>query len=215
MNKRFFRFNKVMYFFMLSTLSIVLGYCNKEFFLGDEFYFNNYGEQLSFNDINRLIQFQDRWGWVTFVLVPVFYLLKFIITAATLYVGVFFLDLKYSFKKIFQIAMIAEAIFLAPVILKTGWFAFIQPDFTLGDLSSFYPLSLQNVFIGDTIEPWLLYPLQVVNVFELGYWFVLAAGISMAFKEDFYKSLSLVVKSYGLGLLLWVTLMIFLTLNFS
>jgi len=194
---------------------VALGYINKQVLITDQFYYNKYEDQLSFSEINRFIEFLNKWGWLGYVLVPIFYTLKFSLTASMLYIGVFFLDLKYSFKKLFQIAMIAEVVFLVPVVLKIIWFAFIQTDFTLEEFTSFYPLSLQNIFLDVQIEPWFLYPLQVVNVFEVGYGFVLAAGISIAFKEDFNKSLSLVIKSYGLGLMLWVTLIVFLTLNFS
>jgi hypothetical protein len=210
-----FSFDKRLFFLVQCSLLVITSFFTKEMFLTNEFYYENFSEQISFNEINRAIGFQNKWGWLGYLLVPIFYALKFSITASMLFIGVFFLELKYSFKRLFQIAMIAEAIFLIPLVLKIAWFAFFQTDFTLEDFTSFYPLSLQNIFIGNPVEPWFLYPLQVVNVFELGYWFVLAAGISMAFKEDFYNSFSLVVKSYGLGLLLWVTLMIFLTLNFS
>lgn len=209
------RFITMLFFLLLCSVFLVAAYLSKNLFLTEKIYFNAYSGQLSFNEINKLIKFRDSWGWLGFALIPVFYLFKFIFTTVAIYTGVFFLDLKYSFKKLFQIAMVAEVVFLVPVVLKILWFAFIQTDFTLEEFTSFYPLSLQNIFLDVQIEPWFLYPLQVVNVFEVGYWFVLAAGISMAFKEDFNKSLSLVIKSYGLGLLLWITLIVFLTLNFS
>ena len=215
MNYILFHFDKRVFFIILCLFSVLFTYIMEEIFFTNQFYFDAYAGQMSFGEINRIIAFKEDWYWVGYITLPLLYFFKFSVVATTLFVGVFFLDLKYSFKKQFQIAMIAEVVFLVPVVLKIIWFAFIQTDFTLEEFTSFYPLSLQNTFLDVQVEPWFLYPLQVVNVFEVGYWFVLAAGISMAFKEDFNKSLSLVIKSYGLGLLLWITLIVFLTLNFS
>jgi len=71
------------------------------------------------------------------------------------------------------------------------------------------------------LEPWFIYPLQVLNLFELAYWFVLAYFIGkLAFTEkDKGKpmdlGLKIVASSYGSALLLWVVVVMFFTLNYS
>ncbi|MEQ9285514.1 MAG: hypothetical protein RIG77_01320 [Cyclobacteriaceae bacterium] len=207
--------DKRLIFFLLCACSFTLGFIVKTSLLSDDFLLANYSNELSLNELNRLIEFQNSWEWLGYLFIPVFYALKFTLIATTLYIGVFFFDLMYSFKKLFQIAMIAEVIFLLPVFIKFLWFTFIQIDFTLEQYVSFYPLSLQNIFFDVPIEPWYLYPLQALNIFEFGYWFVLAAGISLAFKTGFSKSLLLVVRSYIPALVFWITLVVFLSLNFS
>ncbi len=207
--------DKRLVFFLLCTCSFTLGFIVKSSLLSDDFLLANYSNELSLNELNRLIEFQNSWEWLSYLFIPVFYGIKFVLIASTLYIGVFFFDLKYSFKKLFQIAMIAEVVFLVPVFIKFLWFTFIQTDFTLEQYMSFYPLSLQNIFFDVSVEPWYLYPLQVLNIFEFGYWFVLAAGISLAFKTGFSKSLLLVVRSYIPALVFWITLVVFLSLNFS
>ncbi|GAB3250601.1 hypothetical protein GCM10027347_08480 [Larkinella harenae] len=59
------------------------------------------------------------------------------------------------------------------------------------------------------------YPLQTANLFEFAYWFLLAYGVSDACKEPFSKAFSLVRSSYGVGLLLWVTLVVFVTVTYA
>lgn len=80
----------------------------------------------------------------------------------------------------------------------------------------FYPLSALNLFDYEQVEPWLLYPLQVLNVFELLYWFALAYGITRVLPEyDLGRAMGLVLSSYGVGLLVWVATVMFLTLTYS
>ncbi|UYN87097.1 MAG: hypothetical protein KIT51_02130 [Cyclobacteriaceae bacterium] len=109
--------------------------------------------------------------------------------------------------------MVAEFVFFIPPILKVLWFGIFHIDYTLKDLQIFSPLSALNLINRDSVEPWLLYPFQILNVFELVYWLVLAYGLYELTGERYSKMLGIVAASYGTGLLLWIVFIVFLTIN--
>jgi hypothetical protein len=90
-----------------------------------------------------------------------------------------------------------------------------QTNYTLEDLQYFYPLSAINITGYENLKPWFVYPLQVLNLFEVAYWLVLAYLLGKEFKEDIYKGLTVVASSYGVGLVIWVVAVMFFTLNMS
>ena len=79
-----------------------------------------------------------------------------------------------------------------------------------------------ELFNAKSIDPLFVYPLSLLNVFELGYFLVLAwllVGVINEASEErpvkFGQSLKLVTALYGSGLLLWVLVVMFITLNLS
>ena len=109
----------------------------------------------------------------------------------------------------------AELLFLLPVLIKILWFLFVQTDYDLNDLTQFYPLSVLNFFDADAIPRYWLYPLQVLNLFEVAYCFLLAYGVADVTGFSFKRSFGLVMSSYGVGLVLWVVLVMFLSITYS
>lgn len=62
----------------------------------------------------------------------------------------------------------------------------------------------------------LFIPFQVLNLFELAYWFILAYLLGKELGDDDKdKSLSIVLSSYGTSLLIWVVGVVFLNLYMS
>ncbi|WP_245859440.1 hypothetical protein [Spirosoma aerolatum] len=110
-------------------------------------------------------------------------------------------------------AIQAEMVLLLPSVIKLLWFLFVQTDYSLTDLQLFYPLSVLSLVGADSVAPYLLYPLQLTNLFELAYWLVLAYGVSQVIDIPMPKAVGLVAASYGSGLLVWVALVMFLTVS--
>jgi hypothetical protein len=75
------------------------------------------------------------------------------------------------------------------------------------DWHRFYVLSAITVF-GSAPADWF-YALQTLNMFEIGYWFLLAYGISRITEMNFDRSLRIVVFSYVPALFLWLAVVTF------
>lgn len=208
-------FDKRIYFLFLVLAIAFITFITNEFLVNEELYYDAFSQQLSYERINEYFLFQQKWVWLAYIIIPVVYLIKFTLVAICLGTGLLLWGYKISFIKLFQIALIADSIFLIPALIKVFWFLFIQTDYTLTDLQYFYPLSILNLFDSGSLDIWFIYPLQLLNLFELLYWLVLAYGLYLILKESYDEMLKVVLSSYGFGLLLWAIFITFLNVSFS
>lgn len=216
---------KIYFFFkfiILFSLMLLLSYFSVIVLPINDLLYQSYSEKLTTVQIEKVFAFQEKWRWISYALVPLLLLLKISLIASVLYIGTFFYSkVKVTFKQLFDAVIKAEFVFLLVSILKIVWFYFFQTNYTLEDLQYFYPLSALNIVGYKGIDAWFIYPLQVLNLFELAYWLLLAYFIGkLAFTEkDKGKPMDLgfkiVASSYGSALLLWIVVVMFFTLNYS
>lgn len=199
----------------LSFLLIVITEFTKHILNLDELMYNSLAEKITKQQLNDFFAFQQKRKWIGYVFVLLYVLLKTIIIASILYIGVFFSNKDLSFKKIWNLILDAEFILLLVPIIKIIWFYFFQTNYTFEDIQYFYPLSALNIVSYKGLEPWFIYPFQTLNLFELGYWLILAYYIGKATETNMDKGLKIVTYSYGSALLLWVVTVMFFTLNYS
>ena len=206
---------KPILFLLLIAVQCLFVFLSNYLLVSDDLYYSSLGEQLSYERIEEMLAQGRKYEWLGYVILPVITLLKLSLVGSCLSIGVFFATNKFSFKSAFGVALVAEFVFLIPTILKILWFAFIQTNYTLKDLQFFYPLSVLNFFDASIIESWLVYPFQLLNVFEVVYWLVLAKGVQKIIQKDFTPSFEIVLASYGAGLVLWVAIVMFITVSYS
>lgn len=191
----------------------------KHFLNTQELIYNFYSEQLAQEQVEKLIQSQEKWAWLGYAVIPLLVLIRSSLVAMCLSVGHFLYNINATksikFKHFLRIALLGEFVLLLVGLFKFGYFYFIKTEFTLQDMQQYYPLSYINFLNIDNLQPWLIYPLQTINLFEIGYFFVLVIGLQKLIKSSFYKSFEMVAFSYGTGLLIWLGLVMFLTLNIT
>lgn len=183
----------------------------------DKMVLNFYSEQLAQEQIEKLLESQQKWAWLGYAIIPLLVLFRSNLVALCLNIGMFFYNMENSikFKQFFRIALLGEFVLVLVGFFKLGYFYFIKTDYTLQDLQQYYPLSYINFLDLEKIQPWLIYPLQTINLFEIAYFFVLVYGLWKLLKNNYSKSLEIVSVSYGSGLVIWLGLVMFLTLNMS
>jgi hypothetical protein len=141
--------------------------------------------------------------------------IKSVLIASVLYIGVyFFSQATVTFKELWAVVMQAEFVFLLVPVIKLGWFYFFKSQYTFEDIQYFYPLSALNIIGYKGLTAWFLYPLQVLNVFELIYMLYLGYQIGHLTRTNADRGLKIVACSYLPALLLWVVVIMFFTLNF-
>lgn len=202
-------------FIAYNALLAIFAIINIEFLNIEQLLTETLFEQFSSDQVNRILAFNRRWEWVSYLLLPVILLLKIALIAKILDAGIFFIDKELSYGKLFSLVLRAEFIFLAIPLLKFLWFYFIQTDFTLFDLQTFYPLSLLNFTDINKLDQWFIYPLQILNLFEIIYWLVLSYGIKRMLKIPYYQAFNSVMLSYGICLFIWIVAVMFFYLNMS
>jgi len=127
----------------------------------------------------------------------------------------FYSKTNLTFNQLWHITIKSEFLFLFVSIFKIIWFYYFQTTYTLEDIQYFYPLSALNIVGYKGLEAWLIYPFQVLNLFELAYWLILAYFIGKITETNMDRGLKIVASSYGSALLLWVVVIMFFTLNYS
>jgi hypothetical protein len=168
---------------------------------------------MAYEKVQELIDNQQRWQWVGYLTIPLIYFLKLSLLSLSLMIGVVFLGVKLNFKQLFRVALLAEFVMLIPTFIKIAWFIFIDTEYTFEEVNYFMPLSLSNLFEAGELAIYWAYPLQIANVFELIYWFVLAYLIGKLLHSNTAEGFKVVLYGYFPSLLLWVLLFIFLYVN--
>jgi len=181
----------------------------------DDLVYNSLSEQLTSQQVEKFLGFQKEWQWVGYVFIPIFLLIKTIIIATILYIGLFFSNKDLKFKNLWDIVLKAEFIFLLIPVFKIIWFYFFQPNYNLEDIQNFYPLSALNIVGYKDLETWFIYPFQTLNLFELAYIIYLGYQVGKLTNTNTDNGLKLVAYSYVPALLLWAVTIMFFTLNYS
>ena len=207
--------NKWITFASFSFTMIGLSWLGSNYLPFDEMMINSLSEQLSVERIREFTSTQKKWKWLGYLFIALIFVIKWSIITIPLYIGAIFFDFKITFKKFFQLVMISEIVFLVLAIVKFLWFYFYNETLTIEYSQFFMPLSLINFFETDELEKWFVPALQIVNLFEVAYWLLLAYFISKEIQQSFWKAFEFVLVTYGIGLLIWVIFISFLILNFN
>jgi hypothetical protein len=170
--------------------------------------------------ISNYLNLRHQWSWVIYIFTPValYVTTSLIALIILLVIELYYLNEnrpKVKFKDTWRIVLIAQWSAVLALFIKLFWFGFYKTQFSLEELQSFSPLSLINLFDRKTLDAWFMYPIQLINVFELAYWIILVVGIKQLLQRTWLKSIEMVFLSYGLALIVWVIVIMFISLNFS
>ncbi len=201
--------------FLLLIVSYLILQFGIQSIMSDDLIYDSLINQLSYDRISEMLDQGKKWQWLSYVFLPVLLFIKILFVVICFSIGGLFLNIENDFKKFFSIATNSEFVFLIPGIIKLVWFTIIKTTYTLQDLQYFSPLSAINFFNPTELDTWVVYPLQLLNAFELLYWFVLAYQLKEVLNESLSGSIGFVAKTYGVGLVIWVILVMFLIVSIS
>lgn len=206
--------NKYEFFLLISLIYILISILLNEYIIKEDLYYQTLGEHLARERIEEFLEFKNKWDWVGYCIIPVVLLIKIFYVTVCFEIGVIFHGFKVSFRNLFHVAMLSESIFLFAQILKAIAFLFSKPE-TLYEVQSVSTLSLYSIINGAAIDPWFIYPLQTMNVFEIIYWFFLAYVLKILLEKEYGRMVRFVLSTYGIGLLAWIILVMFINVNYG
>ncbi len=189
--------NKWLLFILLCTLTFFLLMIKKSFLESGTAAF----EVLELQGEAGLLKMISALQYAT---IPVIYLWKFMIIALLLWVGCFLFGYNVSYGKCFQIAIVAEFIFLIPEILKILHFLFLASDSTLYEINIYYPASLVLLVDARSIDQMWIYPLKALNIFEVAYWGLLYYLLHQTAQKQKWVPLAVVGIFYVVPFLIWL-----------
>lgn len=136
--------------------------------------------------------------------IPIVYLWKFTVIAFVIWVGCFMFGYRVTYGQCWGVVIGAEFIFLIPEVLKIAWFLFIETDPGYYEISFFYPFSLIQFFEPGQLDTRWAYPLRALNIFEIGYWFLLVEGVHHYARKSRKVVWFIVAASYIFIFFLWL-----------
>jgi hypothetical protein len=190
---------------------------SKSTLINEVVFYNTYSEQLSYERSMELFEGLKKYSWIGYALIPVVLLIKFSLISIIIYSGIYFCDLheKISLRKVFGVVIASEIVFLLASLAKFLWFCFFAGNYDLNDMNFFYPLSLGNLFSQSEVDKIWIFPLQILNIFQIIYILLLSYGLYVQTGIQQAKAEKAVLVSYLPGLVIWVTLIMFLTIGSS
>ena len=169
---------------------------------------NTYG---SSEFVEKITKQKQEYGWISYTLVPLIYSIKFLLIAITLNIGALLLNIKIKFGKLWRTVLLAELVTIFFGVITIVMLIFNNYS-TIDEIREFDPFALSYYINTDNIPPFLKYPFSLLNLAEIVYWLILAKLMMPLLNKSFGKSLGFVAQTYGVGLLLWITLIVFLSL---
>jgi hypothetical protein len=164
-------------------------------------FFNTSGEYLTGNPDTEIIAYHQLQSWI-YISEAVYLSVKILIVSIIIYSALYLSNQACTFSAVVMVVIRCEFVFLLAALIKVLAFISLYHPGTLTDWHRFHPLSLLSLF--DNVGASWYYLLQVLNIFELGYWFLLAFFIVRLTQNSFDHSLRLVMISYVPALLIWV-----------
>lgn len=212
--KYFQEIKKLEFFLFISLLYILFSVLLNEFIIKDNLYYQTLGEQLARERIEEFLEFKHKWDWIGYLIIPVILFFKFLLVALCLETGSILQGYKTSFKQMFHIAMFAELVFLFAQMIKTIVIALTKLE-DLNELQYIASFSLLNIINNKNIDPWFIYPLHTMNIFEIVYWLFLAFILKTLLQKEYSRMIKFVLSTYGIGLLILIIVVMFINVNFS
>jgi hypothetical protein len=183
--------------------------------LTDQVYAYSLGRQVNPDKLAAFLQGQHRMVLVSYLVVPLTLLVKMSLVSLCLLTGLLLTYLKLPFSTLIRIVLFAESAFVASTLLRLLILAFSHNVESLAQYMRFAPLSLYSLFPPTSIPNWLTYPLQTLDLFQVGYVLLLTAGLQYYIGQPFRKMLGLVLMSYGLGLVCCMIGFAFISVSFN
>ena len=213
MNK-LLQFNNQRYFWLLCACSFMFAYLVNQFLFTDSLYYSTLNEQFTNEQIRIFLNLKDKWIGISYLLIPVFIIIRVFYSSFCLFLGDLFQETHWGYKRLFNIALKADIVFLISSIIVFYYYLIVGGYQTTHDLS-IHPFSLLAVTGQENIPNWLVFAYNSINVFELIYLVFLSLLIHVSTQTGCIKALIFSLFTYGVGNYLYIVAITFLYLNFS
>jgi len=184
-------------------------------FVNEEAFYNTYSEQLTYERALVLFTNVKQLQWIVYALIPISVLVKSSLISIIVFTGVFLVDnnASRSIGKIFGVVLASEIVFIIAGLIKLVWLCLFSDGNDLNQISFFFPLSLGNFFKYSEIDKIWIFPLQTLNLFQVGYILLLSFGIHYKLGLVRQSAEKAILISYLPCLLLVITLFMFITVG--
>ena len=209
------RLNSYFLFSIIVVATLTLNYLLNHWIITENHVIGFLQEQMGYDRILRLLELRSSLEWITYMSLPVVYLLKFLLISLWIVSGAVLFGYQVSFSSVFRVVLFSEIVWLVPLTILIVWFGFIHSEYTLIEVQHFAPLSLLTLVDPSAVDAWLIQPLKAINLFEIAYILILSYNFSRIMEKRFGASLQFMSAVYGSALLVWIIIISFISINLS
>lgn len=198
----------ILIFYGLST------YIVQEYVITEEVYYNTFGEQLTIERVSEILSFQKDLLYFRLALIPLVVILQIVMIVIIINTGFLLANIKISFKKLFGIVTKCSLFFAIGKVLQLI-VALASNITNLEDFQKTDIFSISGILTNIGLAPHelLVYPLSLINIFDITFVVFVGVGISLLLNRERQSMIKLVAISYGVGMLLWALCVIFMQIN--
>jgi len=213
--KDYFSINKWMFFLSFSVINILIVFLTKKILINEDVFYNSFQEQISYEKSLELYETLMHYGWTSFILTPLVFLLKAFIITVIIYIGFIITGKLFSIsmRDIFSVVLASEIWFVVGGLAKFISAFFLKDISTINDLTYYYPLSLLSIFNYHELDPIWLIPFQTLNLFHLCYIIFLALGIQYKCKVSRSDAERIILTTYLPSLFIWILIIMFFSIH--
>jgi hypothetical protein len=186
-----------------------------KYILTEQFFYNNLSSQIPVTSIEKILESRKQLWWGAYLIQVIVVLFKVLFASICIFVGIILSDKQITFINLFNLVLLAELIFVIAQLTHLINLYLYRVELTFNTTANYFPGSMLSFLGAENVVPWLHYPLQTLNIFEVAYVLLISWLLSKQWKPDFVESLNIVIPSYGIGLILWMALVVFLTLQIT
>jgi hypothetical protein len=197
---------------LFSVFYCVLLFVTNKYVLTENVYYNLLSDRYEIDRIEQFVKFNDKVSWISYLTFPIFIFLKWLFIGGAIYTIYYLRDKPVSFGKCMRIVAFAEIAMLLALYVKLVYFLIHRVEsFTM--FQSYSSLSILNLISLSSIPTYLIYPFQLLNLFEVFYWLLLSYGLYFEWEDKFVNAIKVTFWSYGVLLIFWVVLSIFIKIQ--
>jgi hypothetical protein len=216
-DQRFWNVNNIRLFIYIICLYTVIGFIDNNYVL------NGVQSEASNESLDTILSHSTRfhfWSSINetiydILILSILIYIKLLLTLGCILLGALLNEVNVNLKNIFKTLIIGECVFIISQVLFSINLFLNKGNLIFERIPNYFPLSMLSYLGVENVVPWLHYPLQTLNLFEVVYILYISWLLSKQWKPDFVESMNIVIPSYGLGLLIWIVLVVFLTLQIS
>lgn len=215
--------NNLTHLFVIILINIFYTFIINTYIQTDDIYYNfllsNYPSEIA----TKVFETSLSYKFLVYVLSPVIIILRTLVFAAILDAILTCkniyesgnLSTNYKFSQLWKIFICAEWSCVAFVAVKFCWFAFINTDYDYKELIDYSPLSLYSLTGNSNADSWLVYPMKMLNLFELAYLTIAVVACKKILQTSNTDSIFYIGLSYIIPLFVFIIFIMYLNLYFQ
>ena len=215
--KLFYEENGYMIFLAIILVYWSIMFITNEIVINESILFNSLYGQIPENYIDEIISWHNKWRWVSYAILPVLLLIKWLFVSAFISAGSVFVGLKIGFKNIYKVIMVCEWLLIFVSMANLVWLFFIDIQ-RIEDMERYNLVSKFSVgAIINNIDAvsWLVSPLKTLNLFQLIYLLLIITGMTILTNDSFKRHIPWVITSYGFAIFVWIVLLTYLNVTYG